>query len=71
MNRIDIENALRPVLQNLNVIGSRGPPKSWVFPAMLAGVLAFVLLVVLLVSAYEFAFTGKCPLCGGKEHESK
>ena len=69
MNRVNIENALRPVLQNMNVIGSRGPPKDWVFPAMLAGTLAFVLIIVLFVNLYEFAFTKTCPLCSKKHSE--
>jgi hypothetical protein len=69
MNRINIENALRPVLQNIGIVGARGPPKDWIFPALLAGVLIFVLLIVLLVNLYEYSFTGTCPLCGKKHAE--
>jgi hypothetical protein len=69
MNRIDLENALRPVLQNIGIVGTRGPPKDWVFPAMLAGTLGFLLVIVLLVNLYELVFTKTCPLCGQKHPE--
>lgn len=66
MDRINIENALRPLLQNMNVVGARGPPKDWVFPAMLATVVIFALLAALILGTYEFIFQRVCPLCGNQ-----
>lgn len=66
MNTTNIENFLRPTLQNLNVIGGRGPAKSWVFPWLLIGVVIFVMFVLAFVNMYEYVFTGKCPMCGNK-----
>ena len=69
MERAGIENILRPILQNLNVIGSRGPPRDWVFPAMLASVIILVLIFMLIIFWYEYAFKHTCPLCRQK-HKS-
>ena len=68
MNSADVENFLRPMLQNMNIIGSRGPPKFWVFPAMLSAVVILVLFIITCVNVYEFAFTHTCPLCSKKHH---
>ncbi|ABT15614.1 hypothetical protein FR483_N329L [Paramecium bursaria Chlorella virus FR483] len=67
MNRAGIENILRPILQNLNVIGSRGPPRDWVFPAMLASVVMIALLAALLLFTVELVFYKSCPICGNQK----
>ena len=69
MNRVILENALRPLYQNMNIVGSRGPVPSWVFPATIATVVMLTFILVMLVKIYEMMSTGKCMMCG-KKHES-
>ena len=64
MNRTNIENTLRPLLQNIGVVGKRGPVPSWVLPASLAVVVLLVLILTALVKIYELIRYGSCPLCG-------
>lgn len=66
MNRVNIENTLRPVLQNLGIVGKRGPVPSWVLPATLAVVILLVLILTALVKIYELVKYGTCPMCGSK-----
>jgi hypothetical protein len=67
MDRAGIENILRPMLQNLNVVGARGPPKDWVFPAMLASVVIVALLAAVLLGLVDLLFYKSCPICGNKK----
>ena len=66
MDRASIENTLRPLLQNMNVIGSRGPPKDFVFPALLVSVVIIALLAALLLGTIDMLIYKSCPLCGNK-----
>jgi hypothetical protein len=66
MNRVNIENTLRPVLQNLGIVGKRGPVPSWVLPATLAVVILLVLILTALVKIYELVKYGTCPMCGSR-----
>ena len=66
MNTETIENILRPHLQQLNVIGTRGPAKAHVFPMILVAILAVVGLFTLVMNAIEFFVFKKCPMCGEK-----
>ena len=67
MDRTGIENILRPFLQNMNVVGARGPPKDWVFPALLASVVITALLAAILLFTVELLFYKSCPICGNKK----
>jgi hypothetical protein len=69
MNRVILENALRPLYQNMNIVGSRGPVPSWVFPATIATVVLLTFILIMTVKIYEMMSTGKCMMCG-KKHES-
>jgi len=64
MNRVILENALRPLYQNMNIVGSRGPVPSWVFPATIATVVLLTFILIMTVKIYEMMSTGKCLLCG-------
>jgi hypothetical protein len=64
--RVNLENILRPLLQNLGVVGKRGPTPSWILPASLAVVILLVLILTALVKIYEFVKYGSCPLCGSR-----
>ena len=69
MNRVILENALRPLYQNMNIVGSSGPVPSWVFPATIATVVLLTFILIMTVKIYEMMSTGKCMMCG-KKHES-
>ena len=69
MNRVVLENALRPLYQNMNIVGSRGPVPSWVFPATLVTIILLTLILILTVKMYEMMSTGKCMMCG-KKHDN-
>ena len=70
MNRVILENALRPLYQNMNIVGSRGPVPSWVFPATIATVVLLTFILIMTVKIYEMMSTGKCLLCG-QSHRKK
>jgi hypothetical protein len=69
MNRAILENALRPIYQNVGIVGARGPVPSWVFPATIATVILLTLILIMSIKIYEMMSTGKCIMCG-KKHES-
>jgi hypothetical protein len=69
MNRVILENALRPLYQNMNIVGSRGPVPSWVFPATLVTIVLLTLILIFTVKMYEMMSTGKCMMCG-KKHDN-
>jgi hypothetical protein len=50
----------------MNVIGSRGPPKDFVFPALLVSVVIIALLAALLLGTIDMLIYKSCPLCGNK-----
>lgn len=64
MNRVELENVLRPVLYNFGVVGKRGPVPGWVLPATIASVVLLVLILITLIKIYESITTGKCMICG-------
>jgi hypothetical protein len=66
MNRVILENALRPLYQNVGIVGSRGPVPSWVFPSTLAVVFLLTMILILMIGIYEMMSTGKCIMCGKK-----
>lgn len=68
MNRVILENALRPLYQNMNIVGSRGPVPSFVFYATIVSVIMLTLILITTVKIYEMMTTGKCMMCG-KKHE--
>ena len=69
MNRAILENALRPIYQNVGIVGARGPVPSWVFPATIATVILLTLILIMSIKIYEMLSTGKCMMCG-KKHET-
>ncbi|ABT14836.1 hypothetical protein NY2A_B437L [Paramecium bursaria Chlorella virus NY2A] len=70
MNRVEVENIMRPVLYNLGVVGKRGPVPSWVLPATIACTCLLVLILIILVKIYESIISGKCIMCGQKHDTS-
>ena len=66
MNTEMIENILRPHLQQLNVIGTRGPAKAHVFPMILVAILAIVGLFTIVMNVIEYFVFKQCPMCGKK-----
>lgn len=69
MNKLDIENILRPIYKNLGIVGGRGPVPSWVFPATAITVVLLTMILILLIKIYEMMYTGKCMVCG-KSHKN-
>lgn len=69
MNRVILENALRPLYNNIGITGSRGPVPSWVFPATLVTIVLLTLILIFMVKMYEMMSTGKCMMCG-KKHDN-
>ncbi len=69
MNRVILENALRPLYQNVGIVGSRGPVPTWVFPATIMTIILLTFISIMTVKIYEMMATGKCMMCG-KKHES-
>lgn len=69
MNRVILENALRPLYQNMNIVGSRGPVPSFVFYATIVSVIMLTFILIMTVKIYEMMSTGTCMMCG-KKHES-
>jgi hypothetical protein len=69
MNRVILENALRPLYQNVGIVGSRGPVPTWVFPATIITIILLTFISIMTVKIYEMMTTGKCMMCG-KKHES-
>lgn len=63
-----IENILRPHLQVLGIMGTRGPAKAHVFPMLLVAILAIVGLFTIIINVVEYFFLKKCPMCG-KKHD--
>ena len=68
MNRVILENALRPLYQNVGIVGSRGPVPTWVFPATIVAIILLTFISIMTVKIYEMMSTGKCMMCG-KKHE--
>ena len=66
MNRVDLENVLRPLLHNVGVVGKRGPVPGWILPAMIAIVCLLVLILIGVIKIYESITTGRCIACGQK-----
>ena len=64
METNSVEQLLRPALQNIGLIGTRGPPKSYVFPCLLASVLGIVILSLLVIALVDLVAFKKCPCCG-------
>lgn len=64
MNRVILENALRPIYHNMGIVGARGPVPSWLFPATIATIILLTLILIMSVKIYEMMSTGKCILCG-------
>ena len=71
MNRVDLENILRPVLYNVGIAGKRGPVPGWVLPVVISAVLLLVLILLLLIKIYESLSTGECMMCGRKHKNDK
>ena len=71
MNRVDLENVLRPILYNVGIVGKRGPVPGWVLPATITFVILLVLILILLIKIYESVTTGKCMVCGMKHKNDK
>jgi len=71
MNRVDLENVLRPMLYNIGVVGKRGPVPGWVLPVTIASVCLLVLILITLIKIYESITTGKCMMCGRKHKNDK
>lgn len=69
MNRVILENALRPLYQNVGIVGSRGPVPTWVFPATIITIILLTFISIMTVKIYEMMTTGKCMMCG-KKHDS-
>ena len=69
MNRVILENALRPLYKNVGIVGARGPVPSWVFPATIVTIILLTFISIMTVKIYEMMTTGKCAMCG-KKHES-
>ena len=61
-----IENMLRPHLQALGIMGTRGPAKGYVLPLILVAILAVVGLFTIVMNVIEYFFLKKCPMCGKK-----
>ena len=68
MNRTILENALRPICQNVGIVGARGPVPSFVLYATIVSVIMLTFILVMVVNIYEMMTTGKCIMCG-KKHE--
>ena len=68
MNRVILENALRPLYQNVGIVGSRGPVPTWVFPATIVTIILLTFISIMIVKIYEMMATGKCMMCG-KTHK--
>lgn len=69
MNRVILENALRPIYKNMGIVGARGPVPSWLLPATITTIILLTLILIMSVKIYEMMSTGKCLMCG-KKHES-
>ena len=68
MNRTILETALRPLYQNIGIVGARGPVPGWVFPVTIATVVLLTLILIMTVKIYEMMSTGRCIMCG-KKHD--
>lgn len=68
MNRVVLENALRPIYQNMGVVGARGPVPGWVFPTTITAIVLLTFILITVVKIYEMMSTGKCMMCG-KRHD--
>ena len=68
MNRAILENALRPIYQNMGIVGARGPVPSFVFYATIVSVIMLTFILIMSIKIYEMMATGKCMMCG-KKHE--
>jgi len=64
MNKLDIENILRPIYKNLGIVGGRGPVPSWIFTATAITVVLLTMIMILLIKIYEMMVTGRCMMCG-------
>lgn len=66
--RENLENALRPLLQSMGLVGARGPANKHILLGILVAILVLIFVFIGFINMYEFIFTGTCPLCG-KKHE--
>jgi hypothetical protein len=71
MNRVDLENVMRPILYNVGVVGKRGPVPGWVLPMMISGVCLLVLILILLIKIYESVTTNTCMMCGMRHKKNE
>jgi hypothetical protein len=69
METNSVEQLLRPALQNIGLVGTRGPPKSYVFPCLLASVLGIVILSLLVIALVDLVAFKRCPCCGRDQKE--
>lgn len=58
-----LENALRPLYQNVGIVGARGPVPTWIFPATIVTIIMLTCISIMTVKIYEMMATGKCLLC--------
>ena len=66
--RENLENALRPLLQSMGLVGARGPANKHILLGILVAILVLIFVFIGFINMYEFIFTGTCSLCG-KKHE--
>lgn len=69
MNRAILENALRPIYQNVGIVGARGPVPSFILYATIASVIMLTFILIMIIKIYEMMTTGTCIMCG-KKHET-
>lgn len=65
-----LENILRPIYQNIGIVGARGPVPSWTFLATVVSVIAVTFTIQFIVCVYDSVATGKCLLCGGRHRNN-
>lgn len=65
-----LENILRPIYQNVGIVGARGPVPSWTFLAAVVSVIVVTFALHFIVCVYDSITTGKCLLCGGRDHQN-
>ncbi len=71
MNKVDIENILRPMYKNLGIVGGRGPVPSFIVYATIVSVILLTFILILLINIYDSMTTGKCIMCGQSHKNCK
>lgn len=61
-----LENILRPIYQNIGIVGTRGPVPSWTFLATVVSVIVVTFAIQLIICVCDSVTTGECLLCGCK-----